>query len=77
MILHFNQRHSWVTDDRSILFTGIFRELENQKSDTDHCEDIHWADEAPDFEVFIRRITRLHCLYSLLTVTMKFIQVIR
>jgi len=56
---------SWVTDDRSILFTGIFRELENQKKATlIIVEDIHWADEATfDFlKFFIRRITRLHCL---------------
>ena len=56
---------SWDTDDRSILFTGIFRELENQKKATlIIVEDIHWADEATfDFlKFFIRRITRLHCL---------------
>ena len=56
---------SWDTDDRSMLFTGIFRELENQKKATlIIVEDIHWADEATfDFlKFFIRRITQLHCL---------------
>lgn len=56
---------SWDTDDRSILFTGIFRELQNQKKATlIIVEDIHWADEATfDFlKFFIRRITQLHCL---------------
>ena len=56
---------SWDTDDRSMLFTGIFRELEIQKKALlIIVEDIHWADEATfDFlKFFIRRITQLHCL---------------
>jgi predicted ATPase len=57
--------HSWDMDDRSVLFTKIFHELENQKKATlIIVEDIHWADEATlDFlKFFIRRITMLHCL---------------
>ncbi|HEU5168715.1 MAG TPA: LuxR C-terminal-related transcriptional regulator [Chitinophagaceae bacterium] len=56
---------TWDTDDRSMLFTGIFRELEIQKkASLIIVEDIHWADEATfDFlKFFIRRITQLHCL---------------
>jgi len=55
----------WDIDDRSMLFAGIFLELENQKKATlIIVEDIHWADEATfDFlKFFIRRITQLHCL---------------
>ena len=52
--------------ERAALFSQLFNELENQAGTTMIViEDIHWADEATlDFiKFFIRRITRLHCLF--------------
>ncbi|HWN87928.1 MAG TPA: AAA family ATPase, partial [Chitinophagaceae bacterium] len=54
--------------DRSRLFAGLLRKLENQKQTIIIVfEDIHWADEATlDFIKFLaRRITQLHCLFIL------------
>ncbi|HET6767100.1 MAG TPA: LuxR C-terminal-related transcriptional regulator [Chitinophagaceae bacterium] len=52
--------------DRAALFSRLFNELESQAGTTIIViEDIHWADEATlDFvKFFVRRITRLHCLF--------------
>ena len=54
--------------DRSRLFAGLLRKLENQKQTIIIVfEDIHWADEATlDFIKFLaRRITQLRCLFIL------------
>jgi DNA-binding CsgD family transcriptional regulator len=59
---------SYKIEERSELFTGVFRELSNQKKKTIIVfEDIHWADEATlDFiKFFARRISQLQCLFIL------------
>ena len=56
------------TNDRSLLFSQLFHEIEVQKGTTlIVIEDIHWADEATlDFiKFFARRISQLHCLFIL------------
>jgi DNA-binding CsgD family transcriptional regulator/tetratricopeptide (TPR) repeat protein len=56
------------TTNRSVLFSQLFHEIEVQKGTTlIVIEDIHWADEATlDFiKFFVRRISRLHCLFIL------------
>ena len=55
-------------EERSVLFAGFFRELNNQKERFIIVfEDVHWADEATlDFiKFFIRRISQLRCLFIL------------
>jgi len=55
-------------NDRSLLFSQLFHEIEVQKGTTlIVIEDIHWADEATlDFiKFFARRISQLHCLFIL------------
>lgn len=59
---------SHTIEERSKLFAGFFRELNNKKGKTLIVfEDIHWADEATlDFiKFFVRRITQLPCLFIL------------
>jgi DNA-binding CsgD family transcriptional regulator len=59
---------SYKIEERSELFTGVFRELCDQKGKTIIVfEDIHWADEATlDFiKFFARRISQLQCLFIL------------
>jgi DNA-binding CsgD family transcriptional regulator/tetratricopeptide (TPR) repeat protein len=59
---------SYKIEERSELFTGVFRELSNQQGKTIIVfEDIHWADEATlDFiKFFARRISQVQCLFIL------------
>ena len=59
---------SHTIEERTLLFTSLFRELRNQKEKfLIVFEDIHWADEATlDFIKFLaRRITQLRCLFIL------------
>lgn len=59
---------SYLIDERSELFSSVFRELSSRNEKTIVVfEDIHWADEACfDFiKFFARRISQLKCLFIL------------